>query len=184
MRLFIAVPLPALLKEVITNWQKTYQMPGMRYIPADNLHLTLHFIGDTPDANVPELQDKLSQIAQRHQPFDLTFQEMAPGPKLRAPRLIWLRFQEHPAFEKLATDICTSLDAAPGAHGKFIPHITIIRFGKDFLGNQSLPVNREAPVPPLRVREFALWQSQLQSPHPKYSVLESFYLPPAAGATS
>jgi len=176
MRLFVAVSLPDIIKEAIKEYHQVFKSEAIRFIPAENLHLTLHFLGDTPEAALPDLQEKLKLVAQRNQAFTLIFQETAPGPQMRSPRLIWTRFQEHPVFVRLATDMVQVLEAAPGAHGKFIPHITIARFRKDLPKPINLPVVREETIPNLEVRTFSLWQSQLQSPHPVYTVLENFSL--------
>jgi 2'-5' RNA ligase len=177
MRLFVAVPLPGLHKDAIRYYRQVYRDQGIRFVPEENLHLTLHFIGEVPDAALPRLEDKLQGAAEGHPPFTLTFQETAPGPKPGAPRLIWTRFAEHPAFAALSTAICQALDAAPGAYGKFIPHITIARLGKEGTGLPALPRLQEPVIPDLAVGSFALWQSKLQSPHPAYSILSEFMLP-------
>jgi len=176
MRLFVAVVLPDSLKEALRIYQQEYKSEAIRFIPEENLHLTLHFLGDTPEPSVPVLLEKLQVVAQRNKAFTLTFQETAPGPQLRSPRLIWTRFREHPDFTSLATDLAQALEAAPGAHGKFIPHITIARFRKDLPKPQNLPVLPDLVIPDLFVQKFSLWKSQLQSPHPHYSVLQDFNL--------
>ena len=176
MRLFIAVALPEDIKVALREFQLYFTGEGIRFIPEENLHLTLHFIGDTPPEQLPELINKLTMVSNRNAGFTLTFQETAPGPKLNYPRLIWTRFQEHPAFNQLATELCQVTEAAPGALGKFIPHITLARFRKDLPKPQALPVIREANLPDLQVQSFALWQSELRSPHPIYSILKEFPL--------
>ena len=176
MRLFVAVALPDNLKEALRIYHQEYISAAIRFIPEDNLHLTLHFLGDTPESLVPELIEKLKAVAQRNQAFTLTFQETAPGPQLRSPRLIWTRFQEHPNFARLATNLAHELEAAPGAHGKHIPHITIARFRKDLPKPKDLPIMPEPKIPDLVVQNFSLWQSKLQSPHPVYNILQEFSL--------
>ena len=176
MRLFIAVALPENLKVALREYQSYYTGEGIRFIPEENLHLTLHFIGDTLPEKLPDLIENLIAVRNRNMGFTLKFQETAPGPKLSSARLIWARFQEHPAFDQLATELCRVTEAAPGAFGKFIPHITMARFRKDLPKPRELPVIREANIPDLQVQSFALWQSELKSPHPVYSILEQFSL--------
>jgi RNA 2',3'-cyclic 3'-phosphodiesterase len=178
MRLFVAVPLPEALKAALRSYQQVYRHKIIRFVPEDNLHLTLHFIGEVAEAAVPELQQKLTRVAAAHAPFTLTFQETAPGPKLRSPRLIWTRFEEHPDFSALSTTLCQALEAAPGAYGKFIPHITIARLRQERGKLPDLPVLREKNIPDLAVHRFALWQSKLQSPHPVYSIVAEYALMP------
>jgi len=176
MRLFVAVALPDHLKEAIRNYQQEYRSEAIRFVPEDNLHLTLHFIGDTPETALPGLVEKMQSVAQRNKPYILNFQETAPGPQLHSPRLIWTRFHEHPDFARLATDLANTLEAGPGAHGKFIPHITIARLRKELLKPQNLSVLPDKIIPDLDMQRFALWNSQLQSPHPVYSIVQEFNL--------
>jgi 2'-5' RNA ligase len=178
MRLFVAVPLPGPLKAALRSYQQVYRHKIIRFVPEDNLHLTLHFIGEVADTAVPDLRQKLARVAAAHAPFTLAFQETAPGPKLRSPRLIWTRFEEHPDFSALSTTLCQVLEAAPGAYGKFIPHITIARLRQERGKLPDLPVLEEKNIPDLKVQSFALWQSKLQSPHPEYSILAEFPLAP------
>jgi 2'-5' RNA ligase len=176
MRLFVAVPLPDVHKAALRHYQQVYRHKLIRFVPEENLHVTLHFIGEVPGEALAPLQEKLARAAAAHQPFTLTFRETAPGPKPGFPRLIWTRFEEHPGFSALSTTICQALEAAPGSYGKFIPHITLARIRKDREKLPDLPVIREKAIPDLAVGAFALWQSKLQSPHPAYSILAEFPL--------
>jgi 2'-5' RNA ligase len=180
MRLFVAVPLTETHKAAIHLYQQVYRDKSIRFVPEGNLHLTLHFIGEAPEASLPRLQLLLDQVAASHPPFTLTFRETAPGPKPGSPRLIWTRFEEHPAFSALSIALCQALEAAPGAYGKFIPHITIARLRKDRGKIPDLPFVREKTIPDLEVSAFALWQSKLQSPHPVYSIVAAFPLAAAS----
>lgn len=176
MRLFVAVPLPQALLEALRPYRQVYQHPNIRFVPEENLHLTLYFLGEFPDQDLPGLHQRLAEVAAAQGPFTLRFRETAPGPRAGSPRLIWTRFEEHPAFAALSTKLCQALDAAPGSYGKFIPHITIARLRKDRGKLPDLPVLREPVLPDLAVNAFALWQSKLQHPHPVYSTLADFSL--------
>lgn len=50
MRLFIAIDLPRSFKAEVTRIQKELKQLscGGRFVPANNFHITLHFIGETP----------------------------------------------------------------------------------------------------------------------------------------
>ncbi len=174
MRLFVAVALPDIIKQHIFALRNLYPDVAIRFIPEQNLHLTLHFIGDIPLEQTEIIKAKLRTIADSYSAFNLTFAEISPGPKLNSPRLIWVRFRENPVFNELSTALCRELDAAPGAFGKFIPHITIARFRKDQPKPTNLPVVQNIKFPYLPVAGFALWNSVLKSPHPEYTILEQY----------
>lgn len=179
MRLFIAAPLPELVVTALKTQQAQYQTEGVRLVPTQNLHLTLHFLGETPATSLPDMKQKFREIAASHPGFRLTLQEIAPGPKLNSPRLVWARFNQHPDFTQLARTIQVALDAAPEHPGEYIPHITIARLKKDKPKNLTLPLLRDIDFLPYQVTSFGIWQSELGSPHPRYSILEEFSLLPA-----
>ena len=72
MRLFIAILLSEEMKKALTDAQQAMVDRGVRgrYSPEENLHLTLAFIGDYPDAQ-PVL-DALNTVSFR--PFDLSLE--------------------------------------------------------------------------------------------------------------
>jgi len=176
MRLFIAVPLPENIGNALQTLQEQYNTAGVRAVPLPNLHLTLYFLGEPPTTALPALRQKLAQIAATHHSFNLTLEEIAPGPKLKLPRLIWARFQNHPAFVTLSQSIFTALVANAKPPADFIPHVTIARLQKDKPARHHLPILRDLDFPGFPVQSFAIWQSELASPHPRYSVLENFKL--------
>lgn len=122
MRLFIAIQLSEDMKRALTacmNDLKKQEVTG-NYVPAQNLHLTLTFIGeyDEPERvkNVinsiplPRLRLKLSE-------------------KGKFGDLLWAGIQENQKLNTYVKDLRAALKEAgiPYAHGKFIPHITLIR---------------------------------------------------------
>lgn len=173
-RLFVAAPLPDFLVSELVTYTETYEMPGIRIVPAENWHVTFHFIGNVPYPQVAEITTKLQQISQTLEPFTLKLLRVAPGPNAKMPRLIWAQFAENKAFEKAARAITIGLGAKL-QHQHPVPHITLARFAKDFRP-PKLPAVPTRENTSFEVTELALWQSELRQPHPHYSVLEAFKL--------
>lgn len=172
----MAAPLPAALQEKLSAQLQHFENPALRFLPPQNLHLTLYFIGNVPQQELSQIKQKLTRVAERHQPFTLQFERTEPGPKPRHPRLIWARFAPHSAFEALSWELTEELAEHPPAKQKSIPHITLARFRKDTPPPKQLPaISSEKPLE-LPVQELALWESVLGSPHPTYSVLERYPL--------
>lgn len=174
-RLFVAATLPPALQEALQQQLQPYQHPAIRFIPAQNLHLTLYFIGNVPAAQLASIKQTIRQAAQQHRPFILEMAQAGPGPKRKFPRLVWARFAPHEAFEKLSRNLAQALAPEPQQQ-KSIPHITLARFRKGDPAPRDLPL--VIPEEPLRlaVEAIALWQSELASPHPVYTVLETYPL--------
>lgn len=173
MRLFIAVPIPDTFKTALQILLAPYDLPETKIIPQENLHVTLHFIGEYPAGNVPGLMEQLKILAGKISPFYLHLEEIAPGPKLKNPRLIWARFRKEPAFNALVRTVCQALKTTPD-HPEYIPHITVARFRKNILVPPNLPVTKPETSLKLQINSLAIWESTLGSLHPSYKIIASF----------
>jgi 2'-5' RNA ligase len=175
-RLFVAAKLPEDVMAYLVRARQAYEDHNLRAVPEQNLHLTLYFIGNVPATQDTYIRQTLAQVAHRHQPFTLYLEQLEPGPKPRSPRLIWARFAQNEAFSHLSQDLTQALSPAPPKQENFIPHITLCRFKKE----GRLPDQLLMVLPPndilYPVQSLALWQSQLASPHPIYTVVEEFPL--------
>ncbi|MCP4669967.1 MAG: hypothetical protein GY857_01560, partial [Desulfobacula sp.] len=69
-RAFIAIKLPDFLKERLQETQGTMLANKIeaKYIPLNNMHLTLKFIGNMDIALLPEIKDILTECAQYVKP--------------------------------------------------------------------------------------------------------------------
>ncbi|GAA4298696.1 RNA 2',3'-cyclic phosphodiesterase [Nibribacter koreensis] len=176
LRLFVAVPLPQTLKDYLVKTRQAYDVPGIRAVPEQNLHLTLFFLGNEPAAQLDVILEQLQNIARLHNPFTLTLEQLEPGPKRSAPRLVWARFQPHAAFEKLSLEVAKAFANNPAGHDKFIPHITLSRIKKEDRSMKDLPIIEPKEIVEFQVESLALWQSTLASPHPVYTIVKEFNL--------
>src|SRR6202012_3393078 len=61
MRLFVALSLPRAVRQQLMLLQGG--VPGARWMPEENLHLTLRFIGEVDGADMEMLDDALAMIA-------------------------------------------------------------------------------------------------------------------------
>ncbi len=175
-RLFVAATLPVEVKAFLQEQGHVYSHSSIRMVPAQNLHLTLFFIGNSPLSDLPAIKDQLRQIASAHTAFQLKYRCTEPGPNPRSPRLIWSRFEQKPEFEKLSRSLAESLSLAQNAKQKPIPHVTLARYKKDAPPPPAVPLPETETGLHLLMNSFSLWQSQLASPHPVYSVLETYPL--------
>lgn len=175
-RLFVAATLPEEMKLFLQEQVQVFKHPSVRLVPEQNLHLTLFFIGNTPDSNLVTIKANLQMIASEHTAFKLQFLYTEPGPNPRSPRLVWARFAQHPAFEKLSRELAGTLSPEQPVKQKPIPHITLARYKKDAPTPPSLPLKQPESGMSLVVDSISLWQSELASPHPVYSVLETYSL--------
>jgi 2'-5' RNA ligase len=179
-RLFVAVPLPEAVKAQLRELALPYLEENLRWVPDQNLHLTLLFLGPTPTSDLPLLTGKLATLAAAFSPFQLDLQELSPGPKLSAPRLIWARFKDSAPFNQLSTAVAQDLQPGNQVPHSFIPHVTVARYPKSNAPRdlRAVPVSEKLIF---EVDRLELWRSELASPHPVYSSLQSFPFSKAVG---
>ncbi len=168
MRLFIATPVPAGLRRAFTETQAALGANGMRgrFAPPGNLHMTLVFLGSVPDpAPVIEAMQsvRLPETALR---FDrLT---------LFGDVLVAL-YQPNDALAAYAKALRCALDAAglPYDRQAFRPHITLCRKTALPAACRLFTLEKNLRGPLLRVKEAALFCSDLSGETPRYTALHT-----------
>lgn len=103
--------------------------PDLRWVAEEQLHLTLKFIGEQPDALVPRLADVVDGIAARSRELDLAIGAVGAFPTFRRARVVYLAVDPDPKLELLHHDAelsCAALDL-PIEGRPFRPHVTIGR---------------------------------------------------------
>ncbi len=139
-----------------------------RRVPAYNLHLTLHFIGNVELERMACLQQAARAVSGRK--FELVVDAQGYFPR---PRVAWFGCAVvPPRLEQLHRDLGQQLqqcDYRPEAR-RFQPHVTVARK----LGVEPAP----ADFAPLtwRVEEFVLVESRQIDNGVKYEVVESYPL--------
>ncbi|WP_162427511.1 RNA 2',3'-cyclic phosphodiesterase [Pontibacter pudoricolor] len=175
-RLFIAASLTDELGPYLKEALRPLLDDTLRPIPLQNMHLTLFFIGNVPDTELNTIRHKVKEIAHQFEPFTLQLAAVEQGPKPTSPRLIWARFNEHPEFAKLSKKLSATLALAEPNKLKHTPHITLARYRKNIARPEVKPAIYPEKEITLPVNAIGVWKSELASPHPIYSILESYLL--------
>jgi len=91
-RTFIAVGLPGELQAEIGRLSSSLstRIPGVRWVPPENLHLTLKFLGNVDEETIPDIQAILNRVTPRHLPIICRFGGLGVFPNPRRPKIIWL----------------------------------------------------------------------------------------------
>jgi len=140
MRLFVAVDLPDEVKQSVAAL--CHGLPGVRWLPPDQLHLTLRFIGEANDTVEAAIRHGLAEIT--FPPITLSMRGVGCFPSPRRPRVLWvglstgepLRLLQHAVEQAVATA------GIPAEERPFSPHITLAR----------LREHREADIAPFLTR--------------------------------
>ena len=94
LRLFIAVPIPADALEacrgLIDGVRAQLSPPGVRWVRLDGLHVTLRFLGPTPDEKVEAIGSAVRAVAAASSAFDVRLAGAGAFPTPERPRALWL----------------------------------------------------------------------------------------------
>ena len=122
MRLFIAVDLSEPMKKSLVNVMHEMKKQGINasYIPKQNLHMTLAFIGETNKA------DEIRQIMDR---IPIEKSRLAFSGYGYFGDRMWIGIKGNQKMKKYAADLRKELSAAgiPCDMKKFEPHVTLLR---------------------------------------------------------
>lgn len=164
-RLFVAVDLPDPLREDLAKSMDGVH--GARWANAKQLHITLRFMGDTAEEDLPRVRARLAQVAQPA--FRLrvcgagVFPEAKQGSRQKPPRVLWLGIQPTEELASLERAVDAALSAAP-AENQFSPHLTLARFSArpDQTLSDFLRTHAGYTSPYWWVTDFHLYQSTLR----------------------
>jgi len=187
-RLFVGIPVPGECREALAGAVRALAAAagdGLRPTRPENFHLTLQFLGETPDDRVAAVADALAPVA--FAPFTLRPGRIGCLPDCRRPRVIHTdAAQGGEACAVLAGLVRDAMDPLGYPRGNsFTPHLTLARIkrpgGVDW---RALVARRPADLPAFWVDRFVLWRSELKPSGPVYTALREFPAglpePPAA----
>ena len=162
MRLFVGLDLPWTLRDRLALLAGG--VPGARWVPTANYHLTLRFIGEVPAHRAEEID--LALAALRGRPFALSFSGVGTFTKAGREVALWVGVQRNPALDHLQGKIETALQRCGLAleRRRFTPHVTLARLDSSVAEAklaayvQSHNLFRAGP---LDIDHFTLFSSQL-----------------------
>jgi 2'-5' RNA ligase len=180
MRVFIALDIPQDVRERISAYVERVRplCPDARWARVEGLHITLKFIGEFPDARVPQITKALAGIKAR--PFDLNFDNVGFFPSPRSPRVFWIGVRAGEELPRLAEAVSEKLAAIgiPREEKAYSPHLTLARAGSGHTlkALTGLLTNEMETFGTMTADEFYLYHSQLGRGGSKYTKLERFGL--------
>jgi len=161
MRLFIAIELPGDLKTELGKLKM--EMSGVRWVPMEQIHLTLAFLGEVEEMTVERLTGKLASTHATG--FKLRLSGTGCFPNCHRPHVMWVGLEPEPRLNELVAGVHSAVLSCgiPQEERPFSPHITLARIKlsppRDF--DSFLDQHQNLKLPPFSVREFILFQSRL-----------------------
>ena len=160
---------------------------AVAWVPSPNLHLTLKFLAEQPDARLAEAILGLEEAGAGHAPFALTLHGLGAFPGIEHPRILWVGVAEG-ALEvrALQAELETALERRGFARESrpWHPHLTIGRvFDPRRWRRDAGPELRESIARAailgfgtLSVARLALMRSDLRPSGARYTELHSVSL--------
>ena len=190
-RLFIAVHLTESLRTLIGRIQAglSAHESAVRMVNPANLHLTLHFLGETEETQIPPVRAAMARSLAPFSPFTTTARGGGCFPSPRKPRVFWVGIDGkqgpladiHAKLYSELTGLGFDLDRR-----EFAPHVTIAharkRAERDALtravGDLAAAAETEfgSSGTVLPVSEVSLVESVLGRGGPTYTDVERFEL--------
>jgi len=176
LRLFVAVEVDARVKNQVRAWLPALRgaLPFTRWVPMDNLHVTLHFLDEQPPARVPEIVAGMHRVAREIPPFSLRLGPLGTFARQGVPTVLWVRVEGdvavlHHAHRRLG-EVFRDWGYRPDAR-PYTPHLTLARNGTRPLRSDELA--QWSPGTPMvwRVNALALYRSELHPTGARYTVL-------------
>lgn len=131
LRCFIAVGIPGAVKEQLTGVMGRLKKSGadVRWVPIENVHLTLKFLGATEEDIIADITDALYNRLSSYCPFCIRIDGVGCFPDTRRPRVIWAGIVGSRELEGLAEDVDSEMVKLGYAaeDRAFSPHLTMGR---------------------------------------------------------
>lgn len=163
MRLFVAIQLSDNMKSALIRLMHDCKEKGIKgnFTPAQNLHVTLCFIGETKEADT--IKQALKTV--KYKPFKLALTETG-----NFGDLIWAGTRGGQGINALASDVRTALKEAGISFDdkKFVPHITLIRKAS------KNPEKISVPKADMMVKKVSLMKSECVNGKMVYTEIFSF----------
>ena len=179
MRLFLAVELPPVVREQLASLQAALRATcgGWRWVRAENIHLTLRFLGELDAAGDAACREAWREAAGQFRRFRVRLEEMGRFPASGRPRVLWVGVRAEPPNRLL--QLAGALEEAARRRGfepearPYRPHLTLARAGP----RPRLPdLDRVEPGPAAAVDEVVLFQSRLGPGGARYTALDRIAL--------
>lgn len=172
-RLFLAIPLIKTYLAVLDKYEKQSSFPYFQFVPLQNLHLTVYFLGDVDVQRIPSLIQRLKDSLSSTNAFALEFEEIIFAPP-KKPFMLWMTFEKSKRFFNLVDAVAKIAEEYVSLKTIYsiIPHVTLARFKVA----PNIKLKQPKIKDNLKVQSCELVESKPVSKEPTYSVIELFKL--------
>lgn len=184
MRCFVAIELDDALRRPLVRLleERLPSNRNVRWVTPTQLHLTLKFIGEIEDAQLPGIQAALAAAGPVIDPFSIRLTEYGVFPNPARARVFWVGVKDSESqttrLAKAVDDVLVKV-GIPGETRPFTPHITLGRTKSPAGARVLSDAARRLAKPdsePGRVDHFTLFESTLSRGGAVYRAVHSVAL--------
>jgi RNA 2',3'-cyclic 3'-phosphodiesterase len=184
-RSFLAFELPPEIKEQVKRVSDQLKKTDLdvRWVKVENIHLTIVFLGDVREGDMPAIGREVEQVCCGFHPFEIRLQGVGVFPDRRRPRVLWLGYNgeiERMISLKEALHDRLLPFGIKEENRQFKPHLTLARFrnpGRSSHGlDEIIEKHKDVSSPAFKAGELVLFKSDLKPQGPVYTKLDSWPL--------
>lgn len=182
-RTFIAIKIKPEkpLSELISELKGAFKSEQLKWVEEFNLHLTLHFIGETTHFQVNAVAEMLQLVTEHTPGFIMTFKGTGYFGSRNRPRVLLVNVGKSEELELLVKETAEGLTALglPGNLKSFSPHLTLARvkaFQNSQLFYSMVEKYKDQYLQRTEVAEIVYYESILQPAGPVYKPIHTFKL--------
>lgn len=184
-RAFIAIDLtPEIrtqLDKIAVQMRQRLGETPVRWVPAENIHLTLKFLGDVSLAHLDLLKKMLQQEVASHRCFEFSVGGVGAFPSNSRPRVVWVGVEAPPALVALQSGVENEMERLGYAREEreFSAHLTLGRVSRNATPPEVrkiaevLQTTRVGFMGMVQVQQVHLFKSDLQPNGAVYTRLYS-----------
>ena len=193
-RAFLAVELPLDLRAALSAVQQdlkrrleraAHRQSRISWVQPASMHLTVKFLGDTPENLLESLQARISESAAEHSTIQIPFSRLGTFPRPHQPRVLWVGPPESweqgnegdrlQALSRAVEEVCRAAGLAAEAR-PFSPHLTLARIkeGERQIGQvlaQSGVLDHPVTIGLLPMQSLVMMRSELRPTGSVYTKL-------------
>lgn len=128
MRLFVGIPMEGAAREALAGAisRLSRKLPSCRWVKASNVHLTVRFLGEVPEADLPVIEDWLRREVQPSELGSVQL-EQTGWFEHRDRMVFWVGVRAGPWLQSLAKRLAGPVASVPEEPRPFVAHVTLAR---------------------------------------------------------
>lgn len=177
MRLFIALDLPGHVRTTLAEWAARAAPPEVRRLPADDLHVTLAFLGTRTSDEAAAAGALLPALARPLEELRTAGALWLPP---RRPGVLSVALQPGAALANLQAELVAALASAIGSapeRRRFRPHVTVARVARGTRIAGRVELDPPAPALGFHAPALTLYRSRTSPERAHYERLSGVELP-------